>query len=183
MTPAWHSNHRSLTAAQQRKQIIHEAYRKRLIVKRRPDTPLEQAFMQIHYEQMRAHWLAESHMRQETIESMDVSQSEIMVEEPIEDPQDTYSVKPQRGRQIITTINGELWASARWLFNNLEYSIGFDSLTSWLSKYRGCVRRKISPDGHIWLHHVEDFKNWRKKSVGLQVRQESVKAQIQEARL
>lgn len=178
MFPPWNSSHGYTSGTYQRKYIINEAYRQRLIVKRRPDTELERIFMKLKYEATKDLVRRDMDWRQQTIESLDIHYDVPIEPEEAVAANETYSVKPQRGRQLLLIINGELWASARWLYFNLEYSIGFDSLTSWLSKYRGCVRRKITPDGHVWLHHVGDFKNWRKKSVELLVRQEAVKAQM-----
>lgn len=76
-----------------------------------------------------------------------------------------YSVKPQRGRRVAVLMHGELWASARYLHHYHEPAVCFDSLTAWLSQYRTLLRRKLSEDGHIWLYHVEDFKDWRRRSI------------------
>lgn len=183
MRPPWNPTYGLASAAQHRKYVIYEAYRKRLIVKSRPDTEAEKDFMRAQLAQCRNPRRWEREMRAESIARLEMQEEDLRPGAASLRPEETYSVKPQRGRQILMVIHSEVWASARWLFNNLEYSIGFDSLTSWLSKYRGCVRRKLSPDGHVWLHHVEDFKVWRKKSTELQVRQECVKAQIKEIRL
>lgn len=181
MRPPWNPTYGLANAAQHRKYVIHEAYRQRLIVKTRPDTEAEKLFMRGEMEKCGPVWRKEVQMRAETIENLGTGQERVSFDDAVS-PDETYSVKPQRGRQMLVVVDGEVWASARWLFFNLEYSIGFDSLTSWLSKYRGCVRRKLTPDGHVWLHHVEDFKTWRKKSTELQVRQQAVKAQIREIR-
>lgn len=170
MTPPWHQNLAVQARSLHLKAIIHEAYRRRLIVKRRPDTPLENYFMRLQLEQSRNAWRSEIEYLHESISQLDPLHPSEIKREEVAVPETTYSVKPQRGRRIVLEINGELWATARWLYFNLEYSIGFDSLTSWLAKYRNHVRRKMSPDGHVWLHNVADFNEWRKKSLNFQMR-------------
>lgn len=181
MRPPWNPTYGLANVAQHRKYVIHEAYRRRLIVKRRPPTEAERLFERDQFTRLHALLRQEIDLRAEAIRALEAGVESIPVFGV--QPEATYSIKPDRDRQIVVTINGELWASIRWIYHNLEHSIGCASLSSWLRNYRGCVRHKLSPDGHLCLYHLGDFKEWRHKSLKLQVRHhQSVREQRKEAR-
>lgn len=175
MLPSWQKPHNgTLFTEHDRKAIIREAYRLRLIVKRRADTEAEKAFMHAKHSVERHELIYRL-----SLEQLRDDREDSLTREAI-DQALQFSIKPNRSRLILIEMNGEIWASARWLHTHLEASVCFDSLTIWLTRYRCMIRRKLNVDGHLWLYHVADFKEWRKKSLTLRVRGTRLAAKMME---